>query len=211
MSYADVHILRQGGHDNLDWLQECRESLQDQPVQVHETEGYPGHIGRARIRGYALGSAPYVAVVDPDDVVMPGAFQACIDALEADSNLRCAYTREVVIQEDGLLIAKFGESEYRCFENTPEEALNIHHLAVYRRSALPDLSFLERYPVAERFALHAALWAPDTFRFVNMIGYKWRRHRNQSTANHRRFFKTPEAERIMVKARDVRRRRVRKP
>jgi hypothetical protein len=132
--------------------------------------------------GFALGSNPYVAYVDPDDLVMPGAFQACIDALEARPETVMAYTCEARISERGLLLADYDKKLYAPFFNTPQEALRAHHLSVYRRSALPDLSFLETYPMGAEQALKQRLWGPDKFAFVDRCGYQWRRHKNSASS-----------------------------
>jgi hypothetical protein len=66
----------------------CQKSLQNEPINLHLVDGVPGHVGRTRANGFRIGEAPYVSCVDPVDLVMPGAFQACIDALE-DNPLAC--------------------------------------------------------------------------------------------------------------------------
>ena len=51
------------------------------PVTFHVLDGEPGHIGRARARGYAQGSAPYVTFVDDDDWLDADAFTGLADVL----------------------------------------------------------------------------------------------------------------------------------
>ena len=51
------------------------------PVTLHVIDGEPGHIGRARARGYAQGSAPYVTFVDDDDWLDAEAFAGLAEVL----------------------------------------------------------------------------------------------------------------------------------
>jgi hypothetical protein len=113
--------------------------------------------------------------VDPDDWVLPGALEACVEKLESNSDIVAAYTMETWVNESGVLRAEIGESLYQPFIGKPQEALRAHHLTVIRRSALPDLSFMDDYPICAEQALKQRLWAPEKFAFVPMQGYVWRR------------------------------------
>lgn len=179
MNLVDVHILRLP-NDREDWFQYCLDSLEREPVNLHILDGVEGNIGAARIKGFSHGTAPYAAYVDPDDLVCRGAFQACIDALEADSTKVLAYTREARISEGGCLISEWDRKLYEPFFGKPEEALRAHHLSVYRRSALPDLSFLNEYITVPEMALKKAMWN-NNFAFVDRVGYQWRQHNNNAS------------------------------
>jgi hypothetical protein len=48
------------------------------PVNIIETPGVPGHIGKAMLGGLAKSTAGYIAFVDDDDFVLPNAF-ACLE------------------------------------------------------------------------------------------------------------------------------------
>jgi len=175
---VDVAIMRVPG-EREDWFQYCLESLEREPVNVHIIEGVVGHIGKGRIKCLQVGSEPYVAYVDPDDLVCRGAFQACIDALEAQPDKVLAYTREAWLHESGLMYAAHGRNHYEPFFGTEDEAFRAHHLCVYRRSALPDLGFLADYPNMPEQALKQRLW-DNNFAFIDQVGYGWRKHDNQS-------------------------------
>lgn len=54
------------------------------PVFLYVLDGIPGHIGRARAKGYAMGSSPYATFLDDDDWLDVDAF-AGIDAALASS------------------------------------------------------------------------------------------------------------------------------
>lgn len=84
----DVHILTMACTPP-EWVSQRRTSIAaaveaaGYPVHVHEVCGVPGHIGRGRSIGYALGEQPYVTYVDCDDYLMPGAFAGLHEALIA--------------------------------------------------------------------------------------------------------------------------------
>ena len=78
---VDTHvILLPDTHQQ--WWQDCRRSLTGEPIRLHVVEGVRGHIGKGRAEGFRRGDAPYISCVDPDDLAIPGAYAACIEALE---------------------------------------------------------------------------------------------------------------------------------
>lgn len=119
---VDVHTILLGD-ENPAWLAQMIQSLADEPIALHIVRGEFGHIGKWRAAGFARGSNPYVCYVDPDDYVLPGAFAACVAALEADPTLDAAWA-ETVLDKDGDL---------RPFDN------RLHHLCVYRREFVVPL------------------------------------------------------------------------
>jgi hypothetical protein len=76
----DVHMIV---YDEPQWqIDRCLESLKNEPITLHIVQGveeWPPTIGRAK--GYSLGTHPYHAYVDPDDYIVPGAFQLLLDAI----------------------------------------------------------------------------------------------------------------------------------
>ena len=120
----DCHIIV--SHDTpIDWVEQCLESVSDAasragyPVYCHVIEGIPGHIGKARAAGYALGEQPYVTCVDDDDYVLPHAFAQMADALRAGVSAVC--TPEQTLQN-----GHFRDGAKR------------HHLIAFRRLLLID-------------------------------------------------------------------------
>jgi hypothetical protein len=90
-------------------------------VDVHEVTGVPGHIGKARAAGYAMGSAPYVTCVDDDDYLLAMAFETMVRELEKRDAPAALFPGEHVLEGERL---KLGWPR--------------HHLAVYRRDVLID-------------------------------------------------------------------------
>ena len=86
----DVHMILLGD-ENPEWLAQCIQSLADEPVALHIVRGEFGHIGKWRAKGFRLGTNPYVAYVDPDDYVLPGAFAACAALLDSSADVDMAH------------------------------------------------------------------------------------------------------------------------
>ena len=118
----DVHIIVSSDTPR-DWVDQCLDSVSDAaelagfPVYGHVVDGVPGHIGRARAAGYALGEQPYVTFVDDDDYVLPHAFSQMADPLRSGVSAVC--TPELTLQN----------GQYR-------RGADRHHLIAYRRERL---------------------------------------------------------------------------
>lgn len=144
----DVHVLVMD-YTPAEWVAQCRESLElasaqaGFPVALHFLPGILGHLGKARAAGYACGDYPYVTHVDDDDFVLPGAFASIRAHLEA-----------------GVDAITTGERHQ--FENGTErdEPQARHHLAVYRRDWLSQLTyeaflhFPDQYILSRATAVH---------------------------------------------------------
>lgn len=72
-----------------EWVTQCLDSVHaaadraGYPVAVHVVDGVPGHIGKARSTGYALGTESYVTCVDDDDWVEPDTFACLFPAMQS--------------------------------------------------------------------------------------------------------------------------------
>jgi hypothetical protein len=120
----DCHIIV--SHDTRpEWVSQCIGSVRIAaehagfPVNIHQVPGIPGHIGKARSAGYALGDHPYVTCVDDDDCVLPHAFSQMANALRSGVSAVC--TPEQTLQNGHLS------------PGAPR-----HHLIAYRRELLID-------------------------------------------------------------------------
>ena len=150
----DIHVLTHEG-TRLDWLDQCLQSLEGHPANVHVIDNAGHSVGEGRARGYAQGSAPYVAYVDSDDYVLPGCFEACLGGLEIH---RSVVTMEQIIYFDG-----------RTFP-FPKPG---HNVAVYRREDIE--------PHLHRMAgsHHSADWHTRALLKpvqLQVLGYVWRVH-----------------------------------
>ena len=125
----DVHVLLMD-YTPSEQHDQCRESIRvaienaDFPVEVHYLPGIYGHLGRARERGYRLGTHPYVTHVDDDDYVHSNAFRALKSYLE--DGVDAVTTGEALVVKDKIV---------------QERTLSRHHLAVYKRERLNRVPF----------------------------------------------------------------------
>lgn len=101
----DVHILI-SKDTRPEWVGECLLSVHaaveqaGYPVNVHTLPGVPGHIGRGRAAGYAMGSGRWKTYVDDDDYLPLHAFKALGQYL--DSEVAVIFPREQVEQNGKL-------------------------------------------------------------------------------------------------------------
>lgn len=180
----DCHILLTKAHER--YHAGCLASLATEPVNIHTPPPVMGHIGRGRMAGFILGSAPYVSFVDDDDEVIPGSYQMCIDALEANPGAIGAYPDEILIDAEGN---ELGVSEFSSLDWTFSRQITlmpfVHHGVVMRReSVMPLLPELERWRKFPEQVLFGLLVNRGNWIHVPVPGYKWRRHGTQVTATH---------------------------
>lgn len=108
------------------WVDRCIKSVRiaaeraSFPVHIHVVPGEPGHVGIARGRGYACGSAPFVTYVDDDDEVLPEAFAV----LPLHRNPSAVFTAELMNKNGARLAVS-----------------RRHNLSVYRRDVLAGVDF----------------------------------------------------------------------
>ena len=165
----DVHVLTHEG-TRPDWLAQCLESLDDQPVNVFVVDNTGCSVGVGRAKGYAHGASPFVAYVDSDDYVLPGCFDACLEGL---TQHRAVVTMERVEYEDG-----------RVFP-FPKPG---HSVAVYRRSdVVPHLHRMEQAPHSTDYHMRRMLRPVQ----LNVLGYVWRVH---SGGDHHKTMRAIEQE-----------------
>lgn len=170
----DVHVALLPTTDKVLW-RECLESLKDEPINIHIVEGVPAHIGRARYGGFAKGTSPYVSCVDPDDLVIPGAFAACLETLAAHPEACGVYTDELIIDRVGNVIRPGIWSETPWNPLFQLEPKYLHHVYVMRRCYV-EKYYLEllRWPSMPEFVLKGLITAHGPWIHVNRFGYKWR-------------------------------------
>lgn len=144
-----------------DWRAKCDESLRGEPVAVHPVQGIPGDYPRARCESFKTGSLEFVSYVDPDDYVMPGAFEACTRLLDTTGAVM-AWTDCLAVWEDDPLS--------RARRVTPRRP---HQLIVARRWAV-------EHAAADGPVSDSELWrrvgAMGVGIHLPIIGYVWRDH-----------------------------------
>lgn len=166
------------------WLAECLNSvLTDMPAETKHLVHVCGGTAFQSDRWHAAANADseYVAWVDDDDMVLPGALQACMDALDATGK-GLAFTSEDQIDHTGRRI-RLPQRRY----HTHDVAMSpraVHHLAMVRVSALhPDtLAHAERIGIGIDWLMRAGAALKHGAVQVPMAGYLWRHHGGQESS-----------------------------
>lgn len=162
----DVHVLTHEG-TRKDWLDQCMASLEGHPISIHLIDNRGRSVGEGRARGYAMGRFPLVAYVDSDDYVLPGCFDACLEAI-ADKH--AVVTMELIEYLDG--------SRYPF-------AMPGHNLSVYqRKDVLPWLGAMGASPHTTDARMRGIIKPAQ----IQTVGYVWRVHQD---GDHHKT--TPEA------------------
>jgi hypothetical protein len=171
---VDVHCIHLPKTDGVLW-EECRDSITDEPVNLHLVKGVEGHIGKGRVKGFDMGDSPYVSCIDPDDVVLPGAFQACIEALDDHPEACGVYTDELLIDSQGKVIRPGIWSSVDWNPLLQLEPKYLHHIYVMRRSYVRKyfLEMLKWHNMSE-YILKCLVTAHGPWIHVDRYGYKWR-------------------------------------
>lgn len=183
---VDTHVLLMPD-TNRQWWEECQVSFRHEPINLHLAEGVPGHIGKARAKAYQLGNAPYLSFIDPDDLIVPGAFQACIDTLDAHPEACGAYTDEVLIDPAGEHLGAGIWTGRLWNPLLMLEPKYMHHIIVMRREfVLRHLAEMEKWPNLAEFVLKGLLTQYGPWVHAGKVGYKWRVG-NPVKASHKRF------------------------
>lgn len=181
----DVHVLLLDNSNPI-YLAECCNSLRFEPVNIWYANGVNNDIGEARSKAFLLGEAKYVSYVDPDDRVIPGSFQKCIDYLEANPSCPAVYTDEKMIDEDGDFIMNGWSYDDKPFLEkgyNPELLQGIHHLLVMRRDILLKCLPLKSKRVPEP-VLTAELRTYGALEHLHFFGYEYRIHGKNTFSSH---------------------------
>lgn len=155
----DVHILHLP-HERREWRAACDDSLAGEPdIAIHHLDGIPGDYFASRRMGFSVGRQPFVSYVDPDDVILPGAFGDCLTFLRTNPLHSAVYTRSYKINLGEVAMEEL-------------ETRRPHQLIVARREYVQaSLPFARSdADLWERVAALGPIHRLDTF------GYVWRDH-----------------------------------
>ena len=175
---VDLHILT-SQKTRPEWLEQAIASVTGQPVTLRIIENTGRATGVGRAQAYRESAAEFVACLDDDDALLPGAIQACLDALDANPSAIGAYTDAFYIDESGQVLGpdrSTGSGPWTV-ERSLTGAGHTEHIAVMRRSAvLPFLDELESYTGMEQYFLHGMLATVGDWIHVEQPGYLFRLH-----------------------------------
>lgn len=166
---VDVHIIK----SDRGYFDECMESIKDEPINLHLLEHSEGEHGKLRIEGFKKGDSPYVALIDDDDVVIPGVFQRAIDVME--QGYSAYYSNHYVMDAEGNVYGRrftkpmppIGYSQWK----------QMHHVVVYRRDIItPILHLLDGVQLGDKLLLNLKSIYDGRVFGENRMGLYWRVH-----------------------------------
>lgn len=166
---VDVHVLSY--LSNLDWLEQCLQSLVNEPCATHVVMGgFHGSIGAARAYAFTLGTAEYVCFMDDDDYAIPGIMQQCIDHLDTHPECIGVYTDTEHLHPNGHRSVERKGRPWRPLRQLlycPE----VTHLKVMRRSAvMPYLGELAKWPTWEEYVLCGLMTERGIWHHLPVVG-----------------------------------------
>jgi hypothetical protein len=175
---VDVHVLHCYEPDN--WVYACLDSLKDEPINIHLCDGIKGKVGLARANAFRHGTAEYVAFVDSDDEVFPGAFNAALEVLDNNPGVVGTYCDvQLIGAEPGIGYIK---DVWKPL-NQLLHASEVHHLHVMRREAVDQcLDELEEWDGYEEYLLMGLITQFGTMHHIPELLYNFRQHNSYPRA-----------------------------
>jgi hypothetical protein len=182
----DLHILNHAAATRPDWWQACLASAQAAEatglVTLHLMEGTGESIGANRAAAFRLGRHPFVAYLDNDDLLLPEALPALLQALTERPEVCGVYSDRMQIDANGKVLFTMRRSHW-----TPDYSLRQqdypHMLAVYRRAAvLPHLDTIASFSVYSDFVLAGLATQSGPWLHVPVVAYQ--RRENDYYVNH---------------------------
>ena len=174
----DLHILNHTAATRPDWWQACLASAQAAEaaglVTLHLIESMSESIGANRAAAFRLGSNPFVACLDNDDILLPEAIPALLKALADNPEVCGVYSNRMQIDASGKVLFTLNRDRW-----TPNWQLRQqdypHMLAVYRREAvLPHLDTIASFPVYSDFVLAGLATQFGPWLHVPVVAYQRR-------------------------------------
>lgn len=174
----DLHILNHAAATRPDWWQACLASAQAAEatglVTLHLMEGTGESIGANRAAAFRLGRQPFVAYLDNDDLLLPEALPALLQALTERPEVCGVYSDRMQIDAHGKVLFTMRRSPW-----TPDGQLRQqdfpHMLAVYRREAvIPYLDLIASFTNYCEFVLCGLATQFGPWLHVPVVAYQRR-------------------------------------
>lgn len=145
---------------------------------IHQTD----HFQRDRWESTVGQGAEYVAWVDDDDRVLPGAIDAAVHALDSTgAAIAFTYERQINAQGETLPYQRSPHPPRKI--DVAMHPRSLHHLTVVRASTLDDVVYQHaaRIGVGLDWLIRAWCTLKHSAVVVPQIGYEWRQHEGQDT------------------------------
>jgi hypothetical protein len=174
----DLHILNHAASTRPEWWQACLQSAQAAEatglVTLHIMDGTSDHIGANRAAAYRLGSHPFVAHLDNDDILLPDALPALLKALAERPEVCGVYSDLTQIDASGKRLFTMRRGRWLPDWQLRQQDYP-HHLAVYRREAvLPHLDLIATFKTYSDFVLAGLATQFGPWWHVPVVAYQRR-------------------------------------
>lgn len=142
-------------------------------VDLHLGEYRRDNVNAARMACWDKMGNDYISFVDPDDKVLPEAFDWCLQTLEANPDATGCYTLERWERPNGQII--FEQQPFKhSLEAAKHSPKHAHHLVVFRRDIYEQFrSTLSKTKYGIEWGLVIAATASGNFIQIPKIGYVW--------------------------------------
>lgn len=188
MHRTDLHILHDA-KSNREWLSEAIASVRA-PVNLYIFDNKENKINKGRYEAIKLGHAEFVTWLDCDDILLSGAIEKCIEALDANPTGIGAFTDNFHVDERLNIIKKgvsSGTGEWRL-RKMPYLGGYCENISVFRRSAvekyLPDLEKYDNDACDHWF--RGILGCEGTLIHIEEPGVLYRRHADNASLKEKR-------------------------
>lgn len=170
MTAVDIHIIKSPGFQAHFHAQAQR--LAHPRINVHEAPYVAGSVIKARLRGFSLGTAPYVSWVDDDEdqVLDVEWIDAALDLLDSDPTIAAVYPQWQAVAKGSVVHA-----------SNASIPLEPHHLTIMRRdNVLPMLTAMrDAHP--QMMIFHELAVCLGQLRFGRLVAlptlaYQWVMH-----------------------------------
>ena len=178
MIMIDLHILNHAAATRPEWLQACLQSAQAAEatglVTLHIMDGTGDNIGANRAAAYRLGSQPFVACLDNDDLLLPDALPALLQALAERPEVCGVYSDRMQIDASGKVLFTMRRGRWLPDWQLRQQDYP-HMLAVYRREAvLPHLDTIATFKTYSDFVLAGLVTQFGPWWHVPVVAYQRR-------------------------------------
>jgi glycosyltransferase involved in cell wall biosynthesis len=173
--------LLQRAQDSIDYGQIV--VINNPPNDIHA-------LGLARLK--ALDLDEYIAFIDDDDYVFPGALKQCVDAMK-DSNVGVVFTDEQIVDINGKVLAG-GHPRTVSYSDIYMSPTFVHHIALIRTDAVDRkiINDINKFNgiAADWLIVASALFNKGAIH-IPTVGYAWTHHDIQITKGqtHNEFYK----------------------
>ncbi len=177
----ELIVVDDGSEDNTT---EVVQSFKDPRIRLIKNEK---NMGIAYCHNLVIeqSTSPFIAHVDSDDIVLPGAFRKTVDSLKSSPRIGQVHCYYLVIDEDGRRIGDSSSNRRPVIDYKRELLVRggvINHLRTYRREAFDVVGkFNEKLKYGEDCEMALRIVDKYDIKLVPESLYCLRRHKNNTS------------------------------